>query len=101
MFSVDYFFLLNITYVFAIITCLGFLVFDDSESKFLDSLFTELLNLHLTSWSDLGMHCSPFCRRFWTAYSVPPTSPPDHLASLLSAEQPLSCYAGKHHRFTW
>ena len=27
MFSVNYIFLLNITYVFAIITCLGFLVY--------------------------------------------------------------------------
>ena len=30
MFSVNYIFLLNITYAFAIITCLGFLVFLDS-----------------------------------------------------------------------
>ena len=32
MFSVNYIFLLNITYVFAIITCLGFLVNADSYS---------------------------------------------------------------------
>ena len=34
MFSVDYIFLLNITYVFAIITCLGFLVLINSLEYF-------------------------------------------------------------------
>ena len=68
MFSVNYIFLLNITYVFAIITCLGFLVCVALDRNFGPECNTLLLGL-IPACPHRQFHTLPGLLDIWAAQS--------------------------------